>query len=52
MTVLDLADFPQQRFGAAPLPDWTEVGIVAAVLAALSLIPVMLGIRVLGMFVG
>ncbi|NIM48218.1 MAG: hypothetical protein GTO22_03000, partial [Gemmatimonadales bacterium] len=52
LTVFDLPDFSQRRFGAEPLRDWTEAGVVAAVLSVLVLIPVVLGVRVFGMFVG
>ena len=52
VTLLDLPDFPQQRFGSDPLRGWTEAGVVAAVLSALVLIPVILGVRLFGLILG
>ena len=52
MTVLDLPDFQQRRFGSEPVRGWTEAGIVAAMLSVLVLIPLVLGVRVFSMLLG
>jgi hypothetical protein len=52
VAVLDLPDYRQRRFGGEPLRGWTEAGIVAAMLSVLILTPLVLGIRVFGVFLG
>ena len=52
VTVFDLPDFQQRRFGSEPLRGWTEAGVVAAMLSVLVLIPLMLGVRVFSMLLG
>jgi hypothetical protein len=52
MSVFDLPDFPQQKFGGEPLRGWTEAGVVALVLSLLALVPLVLGVRVFGVFLG
>jgi hypothetical protein len=52
MSVFDLPDFPQQKFGDEPLRDWTEVGAAALVLSLLALVPLVLGVRAFGVFLG
>jgi len=52
MTVLDLPDFQQSRFGGEPVRGWTEAGVLAAMLLVLFLIPLVLGVRVFSMLLG
>ena len=52
VTVFDLPDFQQRRFGSEPVRGWTEAGVVAAMLSVLVLIPLVLGVRVFGMLLG
>ena len=52
MTVLDLPDFQQSRFGGEPVRGWTEAGVLAAMLLVLFLIPLMLGVRVFSVLLG
>lgn len=52
LSVFDLPDFPQRRFGGEPPWDWIEAGVVAAVLSLLVLLVVTMGVRAFGVIVG
>ncbi len=52
MMVFDLPEFPRQAFGSDPLRDWTEAGLVAGALSALTLIPLVFGLQVFALLLG
>lgn len=51
-SLLELPDFPRERFPSDPVQAWTEAGVAAAVLATLILVPVVLGIRLFVVILG
>ncbi len=50
--LLDLPDFPLKRSVRDQVPEWTEAGVVAAVLAVLLLVPVVIGVRLFVLILG
>jgi len=52
MMVFDLPEFPRQAFGSDPVRDWTEVGLVAGALSALTLLPLLFGLQVFTVLLG